>query len=141
MSKQYAYVVGDVVMDVLRPVMGFDLAQCCPPDVLEACIPCGPKVQPGWVRDGNGFAPPALPEPPLEEARAVRLMEIDARIRELEAAAARPGIVVSDIISLAAVEARDYTDAERYTLDLEGAWLAEYRAEIEDLRVERAGLG
>ncbi|MDL2291286.1 hypothetical protein LJC09_04200 [Desulfovibrio sp. OttesenSCG-928-F20] len=80
------------------------------------------------------------PQKPLSVINRPAIAEIDNRIAALETAAARPAIVIADIVSLAAAAARPYTDEERYALDLEGAWLAEYREEIEALRSTRRGL-
>lgn len=91
----------------------------------------------GPLPEGFSLTPPP---PTPEEAQAARIAEIDQRIATLEAAAQRPAIVIADIVSLAASMGRGYTDAELYTLDLEGSWLSEYRTEIEDLRSERAAL-
>jgi hypothetical protein len=57
---------GNVVMEVLKPIDGFDIADCFHPDVLVGCVPCANDVQPGWVQTADGFAAPE-PEPEPEE--------------------------------------------------------------------------
>lgn len=57
---------GNVVMEVLKPIDGFDIADCFHPDVLVGCVSCDDDVQPGWVLTGDGFAAPE-PEPEPEE--------------------------------------------------------------------------
>jgi hypothetical protein len=63
-----ARIIDGAVTEVLKPISGFDIADCFHPDVLIGCVPCGDDVQPGWVLTGDGFA---APEPePEEEAPA-----------------------------------------------------------------------
>lgn len=54
------------VVEVLKPIAGFDIADCFHPDVLVGCVPCADDVQPGWVQTADGFAAPE-PEPEPEE--------------------------------------------------------------------------
>ena len=60
---------GNVVMEVLKPIDGFDIVDCFHPDVLVGCVSCDDDVQAGWVLTDGGFAAPE-PEAPAEEAPA-----------------------------------------------------------------------
>jgi len=54
------------VVEVLRPIVGFDIADCFHPDVLVGCVPCGDDVQPGWIVTEDGIVDPNAPEPEPE---------------------------------------------------------------------------
>jgi hypothetical protein len=60
------------VVEVLKPIDGFDISDCFHPDILADCVPCGDDVQPGWIVTEDGIvAPEPAPEPepePEEEA-------------------------------------------------------------------------
>jgi len=56
-----------VVTEVLRPIDGFDIADCFHPDVLAGCVPVEDDVQAGWVVTEDGLqAPEPAPEPEPE---------------------------------------------------------------------------
>ena len=57
------------VVEVLKPIDGFDISDCFHPDILADCVPCGDDVQPGWIVTEDGIVPPE-PEAPAEEAPA-----------------------------------------------------------------------
>lgn len=57
------------VMEVLKPIDGFDISDCFHPDILADCLPCGDEVQPGWIVTEDGIVAPE-PEAPAEEAPA-----------------------------------------------------------------------
>lgn len=57
-----ARINGNVVMEVLKPIAGFDIADCFHPDVLVGCVAVGDDVQPGWVLTKEGFAAPEVEE-------------------------------------------------------------------------------
>lgn len=67
------------VVEVLKPIAGFDIADCFYLDVLVGCVLCGDDVQPGWVLTGNGFAAPEpepiAPEPKVEEVAEEPVVE------------------------------------------------------------------
>lgn len=64
-----ARIIDGAVMEVLKPIDGFDISDCFHPDILADCVPCGDDVQAGWVLTEGGFAAPE-PEAPAEEAPA-----------------------------------------------------------------------
>jgi len=57
------------VMEVLKPIDGFDITDCFHPDILAGCLPCADDVQPGWIVTEDGIVAPE-PEAPAEEAPA-----------------------------------------------------------------------
>jgi len=69
-----AKINGNVVVEVLKPIDGFDITDCFHPDVLSGCVAVGDDVQQGWVLTEAGFVDPATIAPeveaPVEEAPA-----------------------------------------------------------------------
>ena len=57
------------VVEVLKPIDGFDISDCFHTDILADCVPCGDDVQPGWIVTEDGIVAPE-PEAPAEEAPA-----------------------------------------------------------------------
>lgn len=66
---------GNVVAEVLKPIDGFDIADCFHPDVLVGCVSCDDDVQPGWIVTEDGFAAPAVEEPVAEEVAEEPVVE------------------------------------------------------------------
>ena len=68
-----------VVIEVLKPIDGFSVADCFHPDILAGCIPCDDDVQAGWVLTEGGFAAPEpepiTPEPEVEEVAEEPVVE------------------------------------------------------------------
>lgn len=66
-----ARIEDNVVVEILKPVDGFDIADCFHPDILAGCIAVADEVQVGWIVTEDGLqAPEPAPEPeaPVEEA-------------------------------------------------------------------------
>lgn len=62
------------VIEVLKPISGFDITDCFHPDILAGCVEVADDVQQGWVLTEAGFVDPdtIVPEEeaPVEEAPA-----------------------------------------------------------------------
>ena len=57
------------VIEVLKPIDGFDIVDCFHPDVLVGCVAVDDDVQAGWIVTEDGFAAPEpAEEAPAEEA-------------------------------------------------------------------------
>lgn len=67
-----ARISDDTVVEILKPIAGFDIADCFHPDILAGCIACGDDVKPGWILTTEGLVDPdaVVPaeEAPVEEA-------------------------------------------------------------------------
>ena len=63
------------VVEVLKPIAGFDVTDCFHPDILAGCVAVNDDVQVGWVMTEAGLVDPdaVVPEEeaPVEEAPAV----------------------------------------------------------------------
>jgi hypothetical protein len=75
--QRFALMRGDAVHEIIEMEEGGPpLAERFHPDLVAQMRPAPAGVQPGWVRVGQGFAPPPPPSRTAAEARAER----DARL-------------------------------------------------------------
>lgn len=62
------------VVEILKPIAGFDIADCFHSDILAGCVAVNDDVQVGWVMTEAGLVDPATIAPaeeaPVEEAPA-----------------------------------------------------------------------
>lgn len=70
-----ARIVNNLVVEVLRPIEGFDITDCFHPDLLAGAIPVADEVEAGWILTPEGIVPPLpepepMPEVPVEETPA-----------------------------------------------------------------------
>lgn len=63
------------VFEVLKPIQGFDIADCFHPDILAGCIACSDEVQVGWVMTEAGLVDPDAVVPEEEAPAAEALAE------------------------------------------------------------------
>ena len=71
-----------VVIEVLKPIDGFSVADCFHPDILADCVPCGDDVQPDWIVTEDGFAAPEV-EPVAPEPVAPEPVEPEPEVEEV----------------------------------------------------------
>lgn len=63
-----ARIEAGIVIEILKPVDGFDVVDCFHPDLIAASVPASDDVQVGWILTSNGLVPPPTEEAPAEEA-------------------------------------------------------------------------
>jgi hypothetical protein len=61
----YARILGNTVLEVVKPIEGFSIEQCFHPDLIKNMVQCPADVQAGWSYDSetNAFTAPAEPAP------------------------------------------------------------------------------
>lgn len=61
---KYIKVENNVVVNVLEPIVGFDITECFHPQVLASCVQVE-EAEIGWVKQEDGtFAAPVVEETP-----------------------------------------------------------------------------
>ena len=81
-----------VVIEVLKPIDGFDIEDCFHPDILANTVPVGDDVQLGWILTDAGIVDPDAPAPEpvaVEETLVTEEAPTEAPVTE-EAPAEEP---------------------------------------------------
>jgi hypothetical protein len=79
----YARIADGIVQEVIEVPEGLSIVDMYHPDLVSALVACADEVEQGWTYDGKIFAAYVAPAPNVDQLKATKLVEIDAKISEV----------------------------------------------------------